>query len=141
MTLTSDNPNITMDPDLDFSGAMEWLHQHTNFPTFEEFKKNPDKYRQNPDEIFECIDNHNTFFKERVASIVYYWRGKYECRTLSKLFDISRNEGFNGSQLEMEPIAEPMDGSSNQHDTRIKITVNVWPKSEFRMRGGIVSND
>lgn len=130
---------VTLDPNSDMASSLEWLHQHTNFPTFEQFKLNPDRYREKPDEIFESIDSLNLEWKDKVAQVKYFWRGEYEA-TLHKIYDIARNEGFKGSDLEMEPIAESMDGTSNQHDNRVKITVNVWPKSEFKAKGGIVAN-
>ncbi len=139
MTPTSES--IAMDTSLGFADAMNWLYQNTNFPTFEQFCENPDKWRENKNEIFDSIDNLNVFFKERVSEVKYYWRGKYHCSSLEKIYDVARNEGFNGAQLEMEPIAEPLDGTSNHYKTRVSIRVNVWPKDEFRLRGGIVAND
>lgn len=145
MTLISEEvkekESVSMDPTLEFSDSLEWLHKNTNFPTFAQFKLNPDRWRENQNEIFDCIEDLSVGFKDRVHSVKYFWRGKYECKSLGKVFDIARGEGLKGSDLEMEPIAEPMDGSSNNHDTRIQIQVNVWPKNEFRNRGGIVSND
>ena len=137
MTPISDNP--MMDPNFDLSSALEWLHKNTSFPTFAEFSKNPDKYRANRDEFFDSIENLNVEFKKNVQSVKYFWRGKYEC-TLGKIYIIAQEEGCLES-LEMEPIVEPVDGSSNHHGTRVKIKVNVWPKDEFRARGGVVAND
>ena len=128
-----------MDSAASLSEGLEWLHQHTNFPTFAEFSKNPDKWRARPEELFESIDGLNVEYKNRVKSIKYFWRGKYEC-SLGKIYDIAKEEGVLAS-LEMEPKVQPMDGSSNNHDTRLEIQVNVWPKDEFRSRGGIVAND
>jgi len=137
MTHISDNQ--FMDPSFSLADGLEWLHKNTNFPTFEQFRKDPDKYRESQTEIFECIENLNVQFKERVKSVKYFWRGKYEC-TLGKIYTIAKEEGCLGN-LEMEPIIEPMDGSSNGHDNRLAVIVNVWPKDEFRAQGGIVAND
>lgn len=134
------NQSETMNEDASLSNALEWLHKNTNFPTLAEFMKNPDKWRVNPDAIFESIQNLNTYFKDRVKQVKYFWRGEYECASLGKIYDIAKNEGCLSS-LEMEPVVEPMDGSSNGPNTRLKVTVNVWPKDEFRARGGVVAND
>lgn len=142
MTPTCDAPEtVSLDPTKDFAESMEWLHKHTNFPTFEQFKLNPDRYREKSDEIFTSIDQLNIEWKDKVAQVKYFWRGEYECKSLSRLFDIARNEGYSGTDLEMEPIAEAMDGTSNLHDSRVKITVNVWPKKEFKAQGGVVANE
>lgn len=130
----------SLDPNADLADAMEFLHKNTSFPTFEEFKANPDKYRARPDELFESIDALNVEWKERVSSVKYYWRGIYECKTLHRIYDIAMNEGYQGSDLEMEPIAEAMDGTSNNHLTRVSVRVNVWPKEEFKASGGVVAN-
>lgn len=132
---------VTMDPNSDFGAALDWLIKNAGFPTFGEFSQNPDKWRQNKSEIFDTISDHNTFFKERVANMMFMWRGKYKCKTLEDVERCAHNEGLTGMDLEMEPIAEPMDGTSNLYNSRIKVTVNVWPKDEFRAQGGIVAND
>lgn len=138
---TSENVASSLDPSLDFDDTMEWLLTKTNFPTFAEFSKNPDKWRANKDELFECIDSLNVNFKDRVHEVKYYWRGKYYCKSLARIYDCAKNEGLHGLELEMEPIVTPMDGTSNLHTSRVKVRVNVWPKDEFRSRGGIVAND
>lgn len=133
--------SVAVDPSASLQDTLNWLFTHTNFPTFEEFCRNPDRWRQNKNEIFDSIENMNVFFRERVHSMKFYWRGKYYCKNLARVQDCARNEGYEGTELEMEPIAEPVDGTSNLHNSRIKIKVNVWPKKEFRARGGIVAND
>jgi hypothetical protein len=140
-TLTCEPRQAAMDPTLSTQEAIGWAIDNLGFPTFEEFSKDPDKWRTNKNEIFDSIENLNVYFKNRVKRVKYLWRGKYKCKTLGSLYDVASREGYSGDQVEMEPIAMPMDGTSNLHNTRIEITVNVWPKDEFRARGGIVAND
>lgn len=132
---------VAVDPNLDALHTLQWLYKNTNFPTFADFSKDPDRWRQKKNEIFDSIENLNVGFRDRVAEVKYYWRGKYFCKSLAKVQECALNEGLSGAELEMEPIAEPMDGSSNLHNSRIKIKVNVWPKGEFKAQGGIVAND
>lgn len=133
--------SVAVDPGSSLQDTLQWLFTNTNFPTFEEFCKNPDRWRQNKNEIFDSIENCNVFFKERVNSVKYYWRGKYYCKSLARVQDCARNEGLDGTDLEMEPIATPTHGTSNLHNSKIDIKVNVWPKNEFKAQGGIVAND
>ena len=119
----------------------DWIRKNTNFPSFQEFAKNPDKYRMNPDDIFESIDKLTCYFKNRVKRAVIMWRGKYRVYSTEQLQTVAKWDGFNGDELEYQPIACPMDGTSNNHRDRVEITINVWPKIEFRLMGGVVTND
>ncbi len=125
----------------DINDALTWVRANTNFPSLQQFIKNPDKYRLNKEDIFENIDKLQVYFKNRVKRAVIMWRGKYKVDSTEQLQQMAKNDGFNGDELEYQPIAKPMDGTSNNHKDRVEITINVWPKIEFRMMGGIVSND
>lgn len=122
----------------------EFLHnliQDGRFPSFEKFKKNPDKWRNHEEDIFVSLEQMECFFKKRVKAVSYYWRGKYKCRSLQELQAVTRNEGYKGSDLEYQPIARPSDGTSNLHDSKVDIRVNIYSKIEFRLMGGKVAND
>ncbi len=125
----------------DLELALDWVKKNTNFPSFEQFKKNPDKYRLNPDDIFESIDKLQVYFKNRVKRAVIMWRGKYRIDSTEQLQQVARNDGFSGNELEYQPITKPMDGTSNNERDRVEIIINVWPKIEFKLMGGVVSND
>jgi hypothetical protein len=121
--------------------AMDWIYANTNFPRFEEFQKNPDKWRVNEEDIFISLAQMEVFFRSRVKSVNYYWRGKYRCKTLEELQRVTRNEGYKGSDLDYQPVVLPTDGTSNHHKSKLDITVNIYSKIEMRLMGGVVVND
>lgn len=111
------------------------------FPTFDEFKKNPDKYRINPEHLFESADGSvTTGMRKRLFRQKYYWRDQYDCGdSLEKVQRIAKDEGYEITDLEMQPRVATMDGTSKQG--RVEITVHFWPKAEFKAMGGIVANE
>jgi hypothetical protein len=137
MILISDTENLNDD----FQEALSWVRNNTDFPSLQQFMRNPDKYRLNKEDIFESIDKMQVYFKHRVKKAIIMWRGKYRARSTEQLQQFAFDDGFSGEELEYEPIAKPMDGTSNNHDDNIEIIINVWPKTEFRSMGGIVAND
>lgn len=127
--------------ELENLSLMQQIYDNTNFPTFTEFCKDPDKWRKNEEDIFDCIAQMNVFFKERVASVTYRWRGKYKCKNLEELQRITRNEGYRGTDLEMAPVVKPRDGTSNLHNSKMHVTIDVYSKIELRLMGKVVAND
>lgn len=125
--------------DIELPGIIDYLTQHTNFPTFDEFKKNPDKYRARADELFESVDGSSHTFRKRIKKQSYMWRDQYKCDALENIERICREEGFTPFQLEMEPTVRLLNGTSADGD--VEIIVRFWPKDEFRARGGVVAND
>ena len=107
----------------EFAEAIDFLMRNTNFPSFEQFAKDPDKWRNQEEDLFVAIEQMNVFFKDRVKNVRYYWRGVHRCDTLERLQYITREEGYKGSDLEMQPIVEPTDGSSNHHTSKMDIRV------------------
>lgn len=118
--------------------SLDWLVKNANFPTFAEFSKNPDKWRANKDELFESIDKSTHAYK--ISKQRYFWRGIYEVDSLEKIQRIASEEGYDGTELEMEPIADQRLGDPGNYDKSIELKVNIWPKSEFAARGGVVAN-
>lgn len=127
--------------ELEIAEYMEQIYAHSNFPRWEEFKKNPDKWRKNEEDIFTSLANMESFFKKRISRAVYMWRGKFRCKSLEELQRITRDEGYKGSDLEYQPIVELRDGTSNLHDSKVEVKIGVYSKIEFRLMGGVVTND
>lgn len=128
-----------LDSNADLNESLAWLTEHTNFPTFAEFSKNPDKWRARKDDIFEAIDRNAQTYK--VFKHEYYWRGVYKVDSLEKIQKLAEEEGYQGTELEMEPIADRLLGDPNDYDKQITLKVNIWPKSEFKAMGGVVANE
>lgn len=109
------------------------------FPTFDQFKKNPDKYRIGVEQLFESADGSTTMGREKLATQTYYWRDQYDCGTsLEKVERIAKEEGYGIGDLEMQPKVHKLDGTSGEG--RRWICVHFWPKAEFKAMGGIVTN-
>jgi hypothetical protein len=119
--------------------SMEWLFKNTNFPSFAEFAKNPDKWRANKNDLFEAIEKNSTAYK--ISKHRYFWRGIYEVDTLEKIQKIAEDEGYDGTELEMQPLADQVLGDPGNWDKSIEMKVNIWPKGEFKAMGGVVANE
>lgn len=126
-----------LDTNADLAESLDWLTKNTNFPTFAEFCKNPDQYRAKKDELFESIQNASSTIK--IKKMKYFWRGLYQADSLEKVQKIAEEEGYEGTELEMEPVATELlsDDPRKSYD----VNVNVWPKGEFRAQGGVVANE
>ena len=127
------------DEDIALEDSITWLRTHTNFPSFDEFKKNPDKWRSRPEEIFESADASTISLREKLKSQKYSWKDQYVCDSLEQLERIAKEEGFSPTDLEMMPKARSQNGTSADGD--IEIIVEFWPKNDVRQMGGIVTND
>jgi len=110
------------------------LVAHSNFPTFDEFRKNPDKWRRSKDEIWEGIDRGSIVQSDKKQ--IYYWKDRYVCNSLEQAQRIAQEEGYSGSDLQEEAIRRPRAGSSSSQDT--EVVIRLWPKAEFKARGGVV---
>lgn len=109
------------------------------FPTFDQFRKDPDKYRKGKDEVLASADVSSHTFKDQVKRQVYMWRDKYTCKTLEQLETICKSEGFDPKDLQMRPIVKPVNGTS--HQGQVEIVIQFWPADEFEARGGKVILD
>lgn len=107
------------------------------FPTFDQFKKDPDKYRVAGNHLFESADASTITLRKALSKQKYCWRNEYKCKSLEQLETIAKNEGYSVDDLEMQPKVYSLTGT-NQED--IEIVVHFWPKDEFAAMGGIVAN-
>lgn len=109
------------------------------FPTFDEFRKNPEKYRIRAEEFLESADGAHVSFKPQLKKVKHRWRGQYECNSLEQLQRICRLEGCKEDQLEAVPTVVSL-GGTGSHE-RFEIITDWYPRDEYRARGGIVAND
>lgn len=107
------------------------------FPTFDEFRKNPDKYRNRADQLLESADTSTQSFRKALTKQKYCWRNTYLCDSLEKIERIAKEEGFTVDDLEMQPRVLSTTGTSQ---ATIEIMVHFWPKAEFKAMGGVVAN-
>jgi hypothetical protein len=130
---------MTEHSDIDLTDSIGWLIENTSFPTFETFKKDPDKWRGHVTELFDSVDNSTQIFKKQLVKQRYMWMDQYKCDSLEHLETIVKNEGYNISELEMEPVAMPIHGTSTHNE--IEIVIRFWPKEIMKLRGKVVAND
>lgn len=114
---------------------LEDLIKNHGFPSFQEFSKNPDKWRANKEDIFESIQNGSTAYK--LGKVRYFWRGQFE-GSLEKIQRIATEEGYEGNELEMEPISK--EKISLDPMKIYDVDVNIWPKHEMKAQGKVVAD-
>lgn len=127
------------DQGISLDGVIRLLTTHSNFPTFDEFRKNPNKWRERPEEIFEAADKSSLSLRDSLKRQVYFWRDTHQCESLEQVERIAREEGYGPQDLAEEPRVRPMHGSTADHD--MEVVIRFWPKFEFKLRGGVVFND
>lgn len=88
-----------------FGDAYAMLRQ-SGWPSFEEWKKNPEKYRQAKENMFAQVDQGSSLLKN-LKRQKYYFKtiagNKYECQSLNKVAEIAEQEGLQLSELSCHP--------------------------------------
>lgn len=95
--------------DIDVEGIPEL--QNTGFPSFQEFCKNPDKYRKKKDEAFNAVDQAGSTIKPLITKQTYEIFG-YKCDNLEKVEKIASDHGYSIDQLAFRPYLKPVPGGS-----------------------------
>lgn len=118
--------NSTRDDDL-----AEILESPTKFglPTFDEFARNPEKYREAADELFKSADHGSDNIRKMVTKHIYFVEG-IECKTLEMAERVIKEEGLKMSDMEMYPTIVP--------DVGLKCQIKVEFK---RKKRGLYSPD
>jgi len=91
-------------------------------PAFDEFKKDPDKYRKRPDDLFASADASTQTFREVLRKQRYFWKNEYEANSLEEIERICREEGISYDSLNMCPAVVPVEAG------KFDIFVSFWPK-------------
>ena len=77
-------------------------------PTFEEFCKNPKAFRKNPEESFLHAETGSTIFYKNVKH--RWFIDGFECKSLEEVERIARDQGYEISDLDLEPEIIPAGG-------------------------------
>jgi hypothetical protein len=112
------------------------------FPTFDEFRKNPDKWRKDAEELFGSVEgsHQDPFERKRLHKQKYMWRDQYKCDSIEQLQRIAASEGYpNAQDLEICPIKMLIDGTNKRG--RTELVVQFWPKWEWKLKGKVLTND
>lgn len=120
----------------DFEHCLSELIKDGSFPSFDEFKKNPDKWRENKEQLFESIDMSMMTNRKDLARQKIYWRYGKEHFSLGKLERVLKENGYKMSDIDMIPYR-----SLNTASGRDEVFVRVFPKTELRSMGAVVAND
>jgi hypothetical protein len=92
-----------------FSEENQLLLSKMGFPTFDEFKKNPDSYRAVKDQLLASADQGSVDLRSLVRSHKYEILG-YACKNLEMVQRVASDEGIAIDQLEMKPEIIPIGG-------------------------------
>lgn len=107
-----------------------------SFPSFDEFRKNPDKYRERSDALFESIDRSMIEGRKDLAKQKVYWRHGKESFSLGKLERVCADHGYKISEVDIIPFR-----STNTSGTgKDEIFVRVFPKIELQTMGAVIPN-
>ena len=71
-------------------------------PTFDEYAKNPEKYRGRRDEILESAQNGPELLR-KVTGKIYYYVGGYKVDSIEKAERVALDMGWDISQMQMKP--------------------------------------
>lgn len=107
------------------------------FPTFDEFKKNPDKFRLGRYQLFESVQNSTTIDRKQLAKQKMYWRyGKHPIG-FNELERIVVEEGYKLEDIEVMPYRAKNDSGTGKD----VVYVRFFPKVEIQLMGGVIPND
>lgn len=142
--VTSNKTTPTSEPDRefgkedfdDFENCLQQLVREGSFPSFDEFSKNPDKWREHPEEILATIERSMQGNRKDLAKQKHYWRYGKEHFSLGKLARVCAENGYKLSEVDMIPFR-----STNTSGTgKDEIFVRVFPKTELQKMGAIIPN-
>lgn len=76
--------------------------QGIGFPSFDEFCKNPDKYRVRSDQVLATTDACDSILKRDIKK-QYFMINGHKVETLEKVQQIANDLGWDLSKMKMEP--------------------------------------
>jgi len=96
------------------------------FPTFDQFAKNPDKYRKRDDDKFAEVDKGGKDINAVVQKHIYEIDG-YRCNSLEEVERVAKNQGIPIETLDYQPEIVP--NSGQKCDLYIKF-VPKWERNK-----------
>jgi hypothetical protein len=95
-------------------------------PTFQEFAKNPAKWKQGVEELFEIVDRGSTQLNRLIIKHEYRILG-YKCKTLEEVQRIMNAEGVSLNDCEIKgDLKEESAG-------KFKVVVDFVPKNKMNV--------
>jgi hypothetical protein len=80
-------------------------------PTFEEFKKNPEKYLGRDDEALASVDEAGFMLKNILKRVKFEIEG-YRCKTLEEVERVAKNQGIPLKELDYYAQLVPQGGGN-----------------------------
>jgi hypothetical protein len=91
----------------DMDDIMQDPHKY-GAPTFEEFKRNPDKWRVANDQILQSVTGGSSTISNIKAQ--HYEIAGYKCKSLEEVERVARDEGISLKDLDMYPQLDKTTG-------------------------------
>lgn len=104
--------------------------QKMGAPSFEEFKRNRDKYMGRPDDVLSSVDQGGTMLKGYMKKVRYELEG-YRCATLEEVERVASSQGIELSDLDYRAVCVPQSGYT------CDILVKFMTKAEYERRRAI----
>lgn len=92
------------------------------FPTFDEYAKNPDKYRDTWEEVFQCIEHGPEVLRDLTAGKHVLKVCGTKCESIGQMIRIAKDMGFDLKKMTFEVNLENVGGGKFIHH------VNLIPK-------------
>ena len=98
------------------------------FCTFEQFRKNPSKWRARPEQALESIEGAGTLYKSQIRKMTYELEG-YRCDTLEDVQSQAGQMGFRDQDLVFFPVRH------NHLAGKFDMLVRIFHKNTVKQRG------
>jgi hypothetical protein len=99
------------------------------FCSFEEFRRDKEKWRRRPEQTLESIDGAGTLFKDRIRKVRYELEG-YACDSVESVQAQARQMGYSDRDLVFFPVRH------NNFGEKFDILVRIFHKDTVKSREG-----
>lgn len=96
-------------------------------PTFDEYAKNPEKYKGRKDEILVSAEDGPKLLR-KVTGKTYYYVGKYKVDSLEKAEQVAKDMGWDLAEMEYKPNLEK--GSGGKFDVHVHFVLRDNVKTQ-----------
>ena len=120
---------------------IEELFMACGGPSFDDYRKNPDKWRKGLEEVWESVDQStkNQIKRDQLTRQRYSWRGQYRTESLEKIQRIVREEDYSANEIEYGPREVLLDGTNK--NGRTEMVIDFWPRWEWELMGRVSTNN
>lgn len=96
---------------------LEDIAKFSGFPSFDEYRKNPEKYIGRADASLQEVDRGSTQLDRTVKRHIYEIEG-YKCKTLEEVEKVAASMGINLKELDYRPSVQP--NTSGGFDIKVR---------------------